>query len=132
MAPYPQSTREPALGPLADDEDLRIYLVADLPGVAADGRARPDSFLAQCERAQVILQCVDAGSDAPDPRERIALVDAAVAGHMRQDARRLIVATHADPDDVPSWADMAVDSLSGAGIARLRAGLTAALEASAV
>ena len=40
VAPYPQSTREPAFGPL-EDGDGNLYLVVDLPGLAADGSPRP-------------------------------------------------------------------------------------------
>ena len=39
VAAYPHSTREPAFGPLEDD-DGDLYLVADLPGLAADGTPR--------------------------------------------------------------------------------------------
>ena len=56
VAPYPQSTREPAFGPL-EDEDANLYLVADLPGLAGDGTPRRDAHLEQLERASVVLHC---------------------------------------------------------------------------
>ncbi len=128
VAPYPHSTREPAFGPLVDD-DLEIHLVADLPGVAADGTPRPDAFLTQCERARVILHCVAADIPEPPPSVRIALVEAAVAGFASPAAPRIVVATGADPARVPVWADYAVDSASGAGVASLREGVLTALGA---
>jgi len=127
VAPYPHSTREPAFGPLVDD-DLEIHLVADLPGVAADGTPRPDAFLTQCERARVILHCVAADLPEPPPA-RIAAVEAAVAAFASPAARRIVVATSADPAQVPAWADYAVDSASGAGVAGLREGVLKALGA---
>ena len=97
VAPYPHSTREPAFGPLLD-EDMDIHLVADLPGVGADGTPRPDGFLGQCERARVIVHCVDASLDDPPAAERIALVDRTLDAVAGTAARRIIVATFAVPD----------------------------------
>jgi len=126
VAPYPHSTREPTFGPLVDDA-LEIHLVADLPGLAADGQPRPDAFLTQCERARVILHCVDARLEDPPPRERIAEVDAGIGPFVSPAARRIVVATAADPARVPAWAEYAVDSESGAGIAGLREAVLEAL-----
>jgi GTP-binding protein len=126
VAPYPHSTREPTFGPLVDD-DLEIHLVADLPGVAADASPRPEGFLTQCERAAVLLHCVDAVLEATPASERIAAVDATVAEYASAAARRIVVATSADPEQVPAWADYAVDSASGGGIPALREGVLDAL-----
>jgi GTP-binding protein len=126
VAPYPQSTREPAFGPLVDD-DLEIHLVADLPGVGTDGQARQDGFLTQCERAVVIVHCIAADDATAPVVERRALVDAAIAPHVSADARRIVVATFADPSAPPEWADAAVDSTSGAGIDALRGQILRAL-----
>jgi GTP-binding protein len=127
VAPYPQSTREPALGPLVDDE-LEIHLLADLPGVGADAHARPDAFLGQCERARVILHCVAVGPEVPDPLEAIAAVDATVSAFASPEARRIVVATFADPDELPAWADVAVDCETGRGVEGLREALLGVLE----
>ncbi len=126
VAPYPHSTREPTFGPLVDDA-LEIHLVADLPGLAADGQPRPDAFLTQCERARVIVHCVDARLEDPPPRMRIDDVDAGIGPFVSPAARRIVVATAADPARVPAWAEYAVDSESGAGIAGLRAAVLEAL-----
>jgi GTP-binding protein len=126
VAPYPHSTREPAFGPLVDD-DLEIYLLADLPGVASDGQPRPDAFLSQCEHARVILHCVDASVEEPSASERIALVDHTLADFTSDRARRIIVATFADVPHVPSWADLAVSTADGGGIPELQAAVIAAL-----
>lgn len=126
VAPYPHSTREPAFGPLVDD-DLEIHLVVDLPGVAADAAPRPEGFLIQCERARVILHCVDATLEEPPAQERIAAVETTLAQYASAEARRIVVATSADPSRVPSWADFAVDSASGGGIPALREGVLDAL-----
>jgi GTP-binding protein len=131
VAPYPHSTREPAFGPLVDD-DLEIHLVADLPGVAADGQPRPDGFLSQCERARIILHCVDATVDEPPPAARIGLVDAALADVVAPGARQIIIATKCSGAAVPAWADLAVDSPSGEGIEQLRARILDALAAAPV
>lgn len=126
VAPYPHSTREPTFGPLVDDE-LEIHLVADLPGVGAGAEPRPDGFLTQCERARVIVHCVGAGAENPSPPERIAAVEATIGQFASAGARRIVVATSADPRRVPPWADYAVDSESGEGIAALREGVLGAL-----
>jgi GTP-binding protein len=126
VAPYPQSTREPAFGPLVDD-DLEIHLVADLPGVDQDAHPRPDAFLGQCERARVIVHCVAPAAQAADSEAVIAAVERAVAGFAPADARRIVVATFTDPDDLPAWADVAVDCESGRGVDDLREAVLRAL-----
>jgi GTP-binding protein len=123
VAPYPQSTREPALGPL-EDADANLYLMADLPGVGADGLPRPDAHLGQLERARVILHAVDA-SDPEPADERIARVRAGLDGLMPAGAREIVVATHATQQ--PDWADAAVELDDGAGVAELRARVLDAL-----
>ncbi|HTI32742.1 MAG TPA: GTPase [Miltoncostaea sp.] len=127
VAPYPQSTREPAFGPL-EDEDANLYLVADLPGLAADGAPRPDARLEQLERARVVLHAVDAADPVP-AEERIALVREAVAPYMPPNAVEILVATHADDGEPVPGAALAVDSASGSGIAELRDRVVAALRA---
>jgi GTPase involved in cell partitioning and DNA repair len=127
VAPYPQSTREPAFGPL-EDEDANLYLVADLPGLAGDGTPRADARLEQLERARVVLHAVDAADPVP-AAERIALVRAAVAPYMTEGTREIVVATHADDGEPVPGADVVVDSASGRGIAELRDRVVAALRA---
>lgn len=126
VAPYPQSTREPAFGPLVDDE-LEIHLVADLPGLDAEGVPQPSSFLDQCERARVIVVCVSAADDPVPADARRDLVESAIAPFAAADAPRVVVATFADPDAPPAWADAAVDCVSGAGIPALRGLILSAL-----
>jgi GTP-binding protein len=118
VAPYPQSTREPAFGPL-EDADGHLFLLADLPGLAADGSPRRDGHLGQLERARLLLHTVDA--EDPEPAaDRLARARAGLAGTRPEGARELVVATRADPARPPSWADAAVDSETGAGIDALR------------
>jgi GTPase len=125
VAPYPQSTREPALGPLEDD-DGNLYLAADLPGVGADGRPRPDAHLGQLERARVVLHAVDA--EDPDPaEERIARVRAGLEELMPAGASEIVVATRAT--ECPDWADASVELDDRAGVDGLRARILAALSA---
>jgi GTP-binding protein len=118
VAPYPQSTREPAFGPL-EDADGNLYLVADLPGLAADGAPRPDSHLEQLERARVVLHAVDASDPAP-AAERLARARAGLEGLVPSGAREIVVATAADPADPPAGVDAAVEAADGAGIDALR------------
>ena len=127
VAPYPQSTREPAFGPL-EDGDGNLYLVVDLPGLAADGSPRPDSHLEQLERARVVLHAVDA-SDPEPVADRLARARAGLDGLMPEGAREIVVATAADPDDPPDGADAAVEAEEGAGIDALRARVLAELAA---
>jgi GTP-binding protein len=126
VAAYPQSTREPAFGPL-EDADGVLYLVADLPGLAADGSPRADSHLEQLERARVILHAVDV-SDPEPPEARLARARAGLAGLTPPDAREIVVATAADPADTPAWAEAAVEAEDGAGVDALRERVLAALE----
>ncbi len=125
VAAYPQSTREPAFGPL-EDADGVLYLVADLPGLAADGTPRADSHLEQLERARVILHAVDA-SDPEPVAERLERARAGLDGLAPSGARELVVATAADPADPPAGADAAVEADDGAGIDALRERVLAAL-----
>ncbi|HWH13345.1 MAG TPA: GTPase [Miltoncostaeaceae bacterium] len=125
VAAYPHSTREPALGPL-EDPDGRLHLVADLPGLAADGTPRADAHLEQAERARVVLHCVDV-SDPEPAEDRIARVRAGVAPFLGPDAEEWVVATNADPDERPAWAQWAVEADLGLGIDALRAALAARL-----
>jgi GTPase len=128
VAEYPQSTREPALGPLVDD-DGHLYLVADLPGLAGDGAPRVDSHLHQLERARVVLACV-AAADPEEFARDLELVLAGVAPYVPGGARLIVVATHTDLLDArPAGADHAVDSLGGTGVAELRAALLDILSA---
>jgi GTP-binding protein len=127
VAAYPQSTREPAFGPL-EDRDGNLHLVADLPGLAADGSPRADSHLEQLERARVVLHTVDA-SDPEPAEDRLARARAGLAGRLPAGAREIVVATAADPGDPPPWAGAAVEAEEGAGIGALRERVLAALEA---
>lgn len=122
VAAYPQSTREPALGPLEDD-DGELLLVADLPGLAADGTPRQRHHLEQLERAAVVVICVEADDDEPFAAA-VATVRAGVEPFLPPRIAELVVATHGDMiDTVPTGADMVVDSPSGEGIPDLRARL---------
>jgi len=127
VAPYPQSTREPAFGPL-EDEDANLYLVADLPGLAGDGTPRRDAHLEQLERARVVLHAVDAADPAPAD-ERLALVRGAVAPFMGNGAQEIVVATRADEGEPVDGADVAVDTVTGRGVDALRDRVIAALRA---
>lgn len=117
-APYPRSTKEPAFGPLEDDYG-NVLLAVDLPGVDEHGRPRKDGRLGQLERARLIIHCVDASSDEPI-QGRVDMVRPTVSAVAPEDARELVVATHADPDNPPPGVDAAVDSATGAGIDALR------------
>ena len=130
VAPYPQSTREPAIGPLTDDEG-HIFHVIDLPGLAEDGTPRPDSRLGQLERARLVLHCVDAELPEPPP-ERIARVRDAVRDRMPPGAREWIVATRAFSDECPDWADYAVETELEDGVDALRAAILAELSGATV
>jgi GTPase involved in cell partitioning and DNA repair len=127
VAPYPHSTLEPALGPL-EDADGNLYLVADLPGLAADGTPRRGAHLDQLERARVLLHCVDASGpepvDALLERARPALRELAPPG-----VRELVVATRADPAAPPEGADLGVDLETGAGVEDVRERVIAELTA---
>lgn len=126
VAAYPHSTLEPAFGPLEDAEG-RLYLVADLPGLAADGTPRRDSHLEQLERASVVLHCVDASD--PEPVEvRLARARGGLAPFMPAGATEIVVATTADPQAPPPGADLAVEAGGGAGIDALRERLIAELD----
>jgi GTPase len=118
VAPYPHSTLEPAMGPL-EDADGHLYLIADLPGLAADGTPRRDAYLLQLERARLLLHCVDASGGEPVEalleRARPALSEFAPPG-----VRELVVATRADPAEPPEGADLGVDAETGAGVEELR------------
>jgi len=125
VAAYPHSTLEPALGPL-EDADGNLYLVADLPGLAADGSPRRDAYLEQLERARVVVHCVDA-SDPEPLGERLARGRGGIAPFMPVGARELVVATGADPADPPPGTQLAVETETGAGVDALRERLLAEL-----
>ena len=102
-----------------------LYLVADLPGLAADGTARGDSHLGQLERARVLLHAVDASDltagGPPGPRA------GGLAAFVPAGAREIVVAT-GRPGRPAAWADASVEAEEGAGIDALRERLLAALE----
>ena len=127
VAPYPQSTREPAFGPL-QDADGNLYLVADLPGLAADGAPRDDAHLEQLEHARIVLHAIDA-SDPEPLAERLERARAGLDGLRPPRSREIVVATGADPADPPDGADLAVDAEDGAGIDVLRERVLAELRA---
>jgi GTPase len=118
VAPYPHTTNAPALGPLEDDYGV-IHLVADLPGIAADGTERQGASLGQVERAAVVLHCLDA-ADPEDPAERVARVREGLAPYMPAQAHEIVVATKCDLGDAPPQADFATSVEAGEGIAALR------------
>jgi GTP-binding protein len=118
VAPYPHSTREPAFGPL-EDADGNLFLVADLPGLAADGAPRTDAHLEQLERARVVVHCVD-GADPEPIEDRLARAREGLARFAPAGAPELVVATRADPAAPPAGAQLAVDAQAGAGIDALR------------
>lgn len=126
VAAYPQSTREPAFGPL-ESADGVLYLVADLPGLDAEGAHRRHGHLEQLERARVLVHCVDA-TDPEPAAERIARADAGLAPFLPPECETIVVATHAAaPGAATGVADVAVDSVSGEGVAELRERILAAL-----
>jgi GTP-binding protein len=125
VAPYPQSTREPAFGPL-EDEDANLYLVADLPGLAVDGTARRDAHLEQLERARVVLHAVDAADPTP-AGDRIAAAREGIAPYLGEGAEEIVVATRADEGEPVEEADVAVDTVTGRGVDALRDRVIAAL-----
>lgn len=118
VAPYPHTTNEPALGPLEDDYGV-IHLVADLPGLAADGTERRGAALGQLERAAVVLHCLDA-SDPEDPAARLARVREGIAPYVSERARQVVVATKCDLAPAPPQADIATSAETSEGIAALR------------
>jgi GTP-binding protein len=118
VAPYPHTTNEPAFGPLEDEFGV-IHLVADLPGLAADGTERSGAALGQLELATVVLHCLDS-ADPEDPAQRLARVRAGVAGVMPDGAREVVVATRCDLAPAPPEADIATSAETGEGIATLR------------
>ena len=118
VAPYPFTTKEPAFGPL-DDEFGEPHLVADLPGLAADGTERRGAALGQLERAKVILHCLDA-SDPTPVAERLALVRAGIEEYAPDSARQVVVATKCDLDEAPEGAEFATSAETGEGIEALR------------
>jgi GTP-binding protein len=118
-APYPHSTTEPEFGPL-EDASGRLWLAADLPGLAADGRPRRGAHLEQLERARVILHCLDAAD--PEPAgDRLARVREGLAGFAPEGAREVVVATRCDLAPPPEEADAVVSAERGDGIDELRA-----------
>lgn len=125
VAAYPWTTMEPSFGPLRDDDD-RILTVADLPGVGEDGTPRPNSHLGQLERARLILHCVD-GRDPEPIADRLERVRAGLGDDMPAGATELVVATCADPTDVPEGADVAVDVERAGGVEELREAVLEAL-----
>jgi GTPase len=119
VAAYPHTTTEPELGPL-EDPDGRLYLAADLPGLAADGTPRRGSHLEQLERARVVLHCLDAAD--PEPAEdRLARARAGLAPFAPSEARELVVATRRDLAPPPPGVDAAVSAETGEGVEDLRA-----------
>ncbi len=118
VAPYPHTTKEPALGPL-EGEFGESYLVADLPGLAADGSERNAGSLEQLERAQVILHCIDATDPGP-AAERLAIVCGGINAFASNSARQVVVATKCDVAPAPLEAEFATSAETGEGIAALR------------
>ncbi len=128
VAPYPHSTLDPAFGPL-EDSDGNLFLVVDLPGLAADGSPRRDGHLEQLERARVVVHCLDAADPEP-AAERLARAREGLEPFLPQSVTQIVVATHADGALEPVLeADFAVDSETGTGVEDLRAGLLSALAA---
>ncbi|MDX6553962.1 MAG: GTPase [Miltoncostaeaceae bacterium] len=117
VAPYPHSTLEPAFGPL-EDAAGNLYLVADLPGLAADGTPRHGASLAQMERARLILHCVDA-TDPEPVEDRLARARGGIAPFRPAGVNEIVVATRAEDGEVPAGA-LAVDVETGAGVNALR------------
>src|SRR5438105_7772139 len=99
VAPYPHSTREPALGPIEDDFG-HVWLVADLPGLAADGTPRRGNELEQLERARILVHCV-AAADPEPAAARLARARAGLAPYLPAGAAEIVVATGADLADAP-------------------------------
>ena len=118
VAPYPHTTLEPELGPLGDEEG-HLWLVADLPGLAADGTPRRPSHLEQLERARIVLHCLDAADPEP-AADRLARAREGLAPFMPPGAHEIVVATRVDLAPPPDRADATVDAEGGAGVDELR------------
>ena len=126
VAPYPHSTLEPAFGPL-EDADGNLYLMIDLPGLAADGTPRRDAHLEQLERARLVVHCIDA-TDPEPAADRLARAREGLEEFMPEGITELVVATHADEaEEVVAEADVSIDTETGTGLDDLRARLLAAL-----
>ncbi|MBJ7455841.1 MAG: 50S ribosome-binding GTPase [Thermoleophilia bacterium] len=130
VAPYPHSTLEPAFGPI-EDPDGHLFLLIDLPGLAADGTPRRDAHLEQLERARVIIHCIDA-TDPEPAADRLARAREGLEPFLHDGIQEIVVATRADEAEEPvAEADVAVDTETGTGLDALRERLLTALLATA-
>lgn len=130
VAPYPHSTLEPAFGPI-EDPDGHLFLLIDLPGLAADGTPRRDAHLEQLERARVIIHCIDA-TDPEPAADRLARAREGLEPFLHDGIQEIVVATRADEADEPvAEAAVAVDTETGTGLDALRERLLTALLATA-
>lgn len=123
VAAYPRTTQEPAFGVMRDDAE-RIVLIADLPGLAEDGTARPDGHMEQLERVKVFVHCAAGAPGAPPVAQAFEMGRATLRRHVPDSAVEITVATGPLGADE---ADVGVDADTGDGIPDLRARILEAL-----
>jgi GTP-binding protein len=139
VAEYPFTTIEPVLGTL--ESEARQLVLADIPGLiegAAQGAGLGHEFLAHVERCRVLVHLVDiAGEDPPAAYEsvRAELVGYGAGLELLPElvvlSKRDLVPNTAAQEAVAEWESrlgdvlgvLAVSSVSGEGIDRLRSAL---------
>ncbi len=133
VAPYPFTTREPALG-IVDSGDFREIVLADLPGLiegASGGAGLGHEFLRHIERTRLIVHMVDAAPvDGSDPVENVKIIRAELAGYSEELGARPEVLV-ANKTDLPEAAEnvgklreefgevLVISAVTGEGVKKL-------------
>lgn len=120
IADYPFTTLIPNLGVVRYGE-FKTFVMADIPGLiagASEGHGLGTRFLRHVERTDLFLHLVDlSGMQEGDPKEQFSMINAELAGHNAELARKpqIVVLTKCDVTEVREAAQELTPWFEGRG-----------------
>ena len=102
IASYPFTTKAPTLGVVRREDEDRLFIIADIPGLiegAHKGKGLGDKFLKHVERTKILIHLIDmAGVDGRDPWEDYKIINEELEAFSQDltDKKQVVVANKMD------------------------------------
>lgn len=118
IAPYPFTTLIPNLGQIKQDDEFKLFVLADIPGLipgAHQGKGLGDKFLRHIERTRILIHLIDGslGVDEALLRHRKINEELKLYNPALLDKPQILVANKMDLDEAKDNFDELKETLSG-------------------